>query len=197
VCLGLITLASATVSQAYPVPNPVPTRWELDFEPHYLRIATLQDPQTGEPRAYWYLTYTITNNSDSDLRYAPSFVMYDSEGNLQDSGAPAHVTRTILDLLDNPLIQDELTIGGVLRVGRANAKSGVAIWPVESAGVDEVTIFVGNISGETATVEDPATGDDVVLRKTLALTYDTPGEVLALMRRGGLEEPAEERWIMR
>jgi hypothetical protein len=195
----LLTLASATVvqTQAYPVPSPVPTRWELDFEPDYLRIATMRNPKTDTPEAYWYLTYTVTNNTDTDLQFAPSFIMYDSEGRLQDSAAPARVTRAILALLDNPLIEDELTVSGEIRVGEANAKSGVVIWPVDSATVDEVTIFVGNLSGETATIIDPVDGSEVVLRKTLALFYETPGEVLALLRKSGIEEPNDSLWIMR
>ncbi len=196
-CLLTLALATAVQTQAYPVPNPVPTRWELDFEPDYLRIATLRNPETGTPEAYWYLTYTVTNNTDTDLQFAPSFVMYDSEGRLQDSSAPARVTRALLALLDNPLIEDELTVSGEIRVGEANAKSGLVIWPVDSATVDEVTIFVGNLSGETATIIEPIAKTEVVLRKTLALFYETPGEVLALLRRSGIEEPNDSLWIMR
>lgn len=196
-CLGLVVMLGSLRASGYPVPSPVVERWEFDFQPGYLRLATLPTGANGEMEAYWYFTFTVTNNGSMDREYAPSFVMYDSEGELRASGAPPKATKAILELLDNPLIEDEISIGGTLRVGKANARSGVVIWPVESAAVDQVIIFVGNISGETAVETDPLTGEKVVLRKTLALTYDTPGDVLPLLRQGGLPEPSDSLWIMR
>ncbi len=188
---------AAVQCPAYPIPDPVATRWEFACDIGELRIATLPTGEDGEREAYWYFTYTVTNETDKDLQYAPSFVMYDSEGDLRQSGAPAEATRGILALLDDPLVEDELSIGGTLLQGEANAKSGVVIWPVASAAVDRITIFVGNISGEAVIETDPATNEPVVLRKTLAVSYETPGEVIQLLAVGAISEPDDLLWIMR
>jgi hypothetical protein len=189
--------AAVTTALAYPVPNPVPSRWEFTFETIEFNTITLPTGRAGAPEAYWYLTYTVTNDTDADRNYAPSFVMYDDQGDLRTSGVSADAMRQILSRLNTPYVEDELSISGMLRRGEANARTGVVAWPVASAKVDTIHIFVGNLSGETAIEVDPLTGDEIVLRKTLALTYEVPGDALARSRAVQLGDPVMTEWIMR
>ncbi|HWB19488.1 MAG TPA: hypothetical protein VG711_04240, partial [Phycisphaerales bacterium] len=76
-----------------------------------------------------------------------------------------------------------------------NAKDGIAVWPAANPEVNEISLFVAGISGESTRVKDPKTGNDVILRKTLERDYLIPGDSTA---RGG--QPAQlqnETWVMR
>jgi hypothetical protein len=71
----------------------------------------------------------------------------------------------------------------------------VAIWPARNHQVNQVSLFVSGMSGETATVENPVSGERVLLRKTLQRDYLVSGDVLP---RGSLPVPlVAETWVMR
>lgn len=183
-----------------PEPDPVPRRWQLDFAPGDLRIVTIDTPGLGA-RAYFYLTYRVTNNSGADQLFAPAFDLMTEDGKIARSGRdiPGEVTRQILAGLDNPLIQDQISILGVLLQGRENSKQGVAVWSADELGTDEVTVFAAGFSGETRAVTalDPKTGGQnrSLLRKTMMLRYKVAGD---LDRRGSEPFPLiEQRWILR
>ncbi len=202
-CVALVALPMAcvaTTAGAAPEPSPVPTTWEFDFREGPMRLITVDMPGVG-PRAYFYLTFTITNFWGGELLYAPEFVLKTEEGEVQTSGqnVPPQVNEYILDLLNDPLIDDQSTILGQVLEGIENAKSGVVIWPATDLNVDEIMVFAANLSGEHTTywTKDPETGDRkrIVLRKTRMLRYETPGEIAG---RGARPlELVEKRWIMR
>ena len=76
-----------------------------------------------------------------------------------------------------------------------NAKDGLVIWPAASTHVNEMSLFISGISGETARVTNPATGENIILRKTLQRDYLVRGDALA---RGS--RPAElvaQQWVLR
>lgn len=194
--IGTHRAALATV----PEPEPVARRWELDFKPGAFRFTTIE--VEGQPaKSYLYLTYRVANNSKEDVLYAPVFEVATAEGALLRSGADVspEATKAILAKLDNPLMQDQISILGTLQQGDANAREGVVIWTLPKADIDKATIYVSGLSGETQTVEvrDPKTKElkRVSLRKTRMLTYRMPGDVT----KQGNEpfEKAEDRWIMR
>jgi len=198
--LTLSLLAAAAV--AAPEPEVVPRRWQLDIRPGPLRVTTIMVPVPGStsgemmPRMFYYLPYTVTNKSGEDLLFAPSFELSTDEGELMRSGrgVPVEVTRQIIEGLQNPFVQDQISIIGQLLQGEENRKDGVVIWPVNETDVTEVVIYAAGFSGETATVEDPD-GKKVVLRKTLMIRYRVPG---TLEGQGSTPlEPYETRWVMR
>lgn len=75
---------------------------------------------------YFYLTYTVTNNTDEDILLAPSFDLSTETGInvVAGRGVPASVTREILGRLNNPLLNDQVNMIGVLRRGVAHAREG-------------------------------------------------------------------------
>ncbi|MHC5023845.1 MAG: hypothetical protein ACYTGG_08025 [Planctomycetota bacterium] len=186
-------LAVAQVTLAYPKPAPVPYRWELNFKAGDLRLYL--DESTGD--YYWYFVYEVTNRTGRDQLWAPSFVLFTDAGQILRSGddVPARVTRELLELLGNPLLQEQTAVIGTIRQGRENLIEGLAVWPARRLDVNEQSLFIAGISGETARVQNPATGEDVILRKTLQRDYLIPGE--AVGRSSRPVEVAGERWIMR
>lgn len=183
-----------------PEPDPIPRRWQLSLEMGPLRVITIETPG-GEPRAYFYLTYTVTNASGSDILLAPMFELVGGDAKVRRSGrdVPADVTRTILERLDNPFLQDQISIIGLLLQGAENAKEGLVVWPADDLKPGSLTVYAAGFSGEMRTIEvpDAATGQptSITLRKTLMVRYDVPGEI---DRRGDRPlDVLEKRWILR
>ncbi len=193
-------IGGGVMSGMAPEPDPVPRRWQLDFAPGALRMTTMNVEGVGQ-RAYFYMTYKVANSTGGDLLLAPALELATEEGEVIRSGrdVPAAVTRRILDDLANPFLQDQNSIVGMILQGEANAREGLAIWPVNDLDVDEITVYAAGFSGETAPVEfkNPSTGEvtKVLLRKSLMMRFTSPGELQV-----GSNEPVEmteKRWIMR
>lgn len=189
----LCQLGVVVAAAAYPVPSSFPIRWELEFQPGPLRLYF----DDLEEQHYWYFTYTVINRTGQDRIWAPHFVLFTDGGEILSAGTdvPERITREIYDMLGNNLIETQYAILGEILQGREHAKEGLVIWPARKLEVTELSLFISGISGETARVANPLTGENVLLRKTLQRTYLIPGNPDA---RGS--EPAdlqEERWIFR
>ncbi|UYV11623.1 MAG: hypothetical protein NCW75_09970 [Phycisphaera sp.] len=196
VVVGVVAASAALP----PEPNPIPLRWQLDLDVGPLRVASVETPGQG-PMLYYYLTYTVTNNTEQDILLAPSFELSTETGTnvVAGQGVPASVTRELLDRLSNPLLSDQVNMIGVLRRGEAHARDGLVVWPVRDVQADETRVYMAGFSGETARIQliDRESGNprDVVLRKTLMAVHEVPGHVDGLG-----SDPitrSETRWIMR
>jgi hypothetical protein len=183
-----------------PEPDPVPRRWQLDLKPGPLRLAVIDVPGKGQA-SYFYMTYKVTNTSGTDLLLAPAFDLANDRGVVVRSGrdVPAEVTKELLTRLDNPFLEDQIGILGILQQGPENAKEGLVIWPAEDLKGEEVVVYAAGFSGESRTIEgpDPKTGEPkrFNLRKTLMLRYRIPGEIYD--RGSEPFEVTERRWILR
>jgi hypothetical protein len=201
--LALVGTAALTVTtpvQAAPEPAPIPKRWQLDIKPSPLRMAIV-DTVGGAPRAYFYMTYKVTNNTPTDILFAPAFELATDEGDLLRSGrdVPFAVTSAIMERLANPLLEDQISIVGNLLRGQENAKEGLVVWPMPTNHCEEIIVYAAGFSGETVTVEVPGRNEGEMerklLRKTLMLRYRAPGEMEPAF--GAPLLPYEDRWIMR
>ena len=47
--------------------------WQLDFEFHDPTRITLTLPGEAEPTTFWYLLYTVTNNTGREVEFYPTF----------------------------------------------------------------------------------------------------------------------------
>lgn len=192
--LGVVTMVALA-----PEPDPVPRRWQLSIEPGPLRLASVEIPNEGT-RAYYFMTYKVTNTTDQDLLFAPAFELANDDGEVLRSGreVPAEVTKDVLGRLESPFIQDQITIVGTLLQGEANAKEGVVIWPVTNTHPREITVYAAGFSGETRGYETKnadGTVNRILLRKTLMMSFTSPGELKA----HGTEPigMSDKRWVMR
>ncbi|MCA9279838.1 MAG: hypothetical protein H6815_09660 [Phycisphaeraceae bacterium] len=197
--VGACLLGIGLPAMAAPEPDPVPTRWQLYVETSPLSLINLQDDR-GNVHPYFYMTYEVTNDSGQDLVFAPVFELADDEGRTVRGGrgVPGSVTRRLMDMLENPLLQDQVSVLGLLLQGNDNARQGLVIWPAEDLNVDNISIFCAGFSGETETVNFPTRNGaerSVLFRKTLMLSFDTPGTLVP--GRTPDMRPAETRWVMR
>lgn len=183
-----------------PEPDPVPRRWQLDFTPGALRTVTLTLAD-GSVRSFAYMTYKVVNNTGQDLLFAPSLELSTDEGSLIRAGreVPAEATRRILESLQNPFLQDQISVVGPLLQGEENAREGLAVWLLPDVSVAELTVYIAGLSGETRAIEtrDAKTGETnrTLLRKTMMIRYFGPGEVDPAS--GNEISRADDRWILR
>jgi hypothetical protein len=190
----------ATASQA----------WQLDLQISPLRIAQVEVAK-GDVRAFYYLTYTVTNNTSRDLRlFAPSWELMTGDGTITRSGrdVPGSVVAQLKAKVSSGDqvgdVVDQIEIIGPLMQGKENARRGLVVFAASSLRPTDLSVFAAGFSSETQEYIPPApvareggkeTRDPVILRKSRMIRYFAPGD---LTGRG--DEPlsqVEATWVMR
>jgi hypothetical protein len=186
----------ATTMEAFPKPSLYPKSWELQFTHGKPTRIVVQSQGAAVPKAYWYMIYTVTNNTDREQLFLPAFELATEDGRVirNDINIPAAVFNAIKRREGIRFLEPAAMIGGELRLGPDQARDGVAIWPEPALEMGTFSIFVSGLSGEHATVKGPG-GKDVILRKTLQLNYLIRGDDVFPGEDEVNENP--EQWIMR
>jgi hypothetical protein len=188
VSLGVSSLLAA------PEPSVVPVSWELNFK--HGPIERLQITQNGKLNTYWFMRYTVINNTGKDILFTPDFQLMTNTGQVQEAykEVPADIFAKIKTLYKNELLESPHNIVGKLLQGEDNARDGVILFGGVDADTRNFKVFISGISGETAEVKDPKSGKPVILQKTLVLEYNVPGEAIGI-------EPVPEykgaKWVMK
>ncbi|HEV2294802.1 MAG TPA: hypothetical protein VGR35_13185 [Tepidisphaeraceae bacterium] len=211
--LGLFVLsplASTPLARAaddapgtYPKPSPYPITWELKFK-HSEPKRIVVDLPGQAPQAFWYMMYTVINNTDQSRTFLPVFEMLTDDGTVirSDRNIPYKVFEQIKAREKSKYLEHFTQIGGEVRIGEDEARDGVAIWKEPMAEMGSFAIFVTGLSGETARLKDAegnemkdAKGEPIILRKTLQMNYHVRGDEVY----PGLDEVnrRSEQWIMR
>lgn len=194
---GMLAALAADRAVAYPEPAIVSLDWALDFRLGQPGVISVKSPEKDDPQLFWYVTYTVTNLTSEDQLFIPDVHLLTDAGHLLQAGrnVPPAVFNEIKKHLDNPLLIHPVQIVGRILQGLDNARDGVFIWPVPDADVNEISIFIGGLSGETIEIQDPVTSEKHLLRKTLMLRYDTPGGAAQTARKPFVNRG--QKWIMR
>jgi len=185
-----------TARAEFPKPSPYPKSWELEFVHGKPQRVVVQDAQTNAPRAYWYMTYQVTNNTDNEQPFLPAFELVTEDGRIvrNDIRIPRVVFDEIKRREGNKYLEPAALIAGKLRIGVDEARDGVAIWPEPSAEMGRFSIYVSGLSGEIAQVKG-ATTKPVILHKTLQLNYHIRGDEVYPGEDEVNENPSQ--WVMR
>ncbi len=193
---GLGFLIAGAPAIAAPEPDAVPRRWEFRMEPGDLRIACVSTPN-GEPRAYFYMTYTVTNATGQDRFFAPRFELATDNGEIVRSGknVPPEVADELIRRIDNPFLKSEIDVQGLLLQGDEYRRDGLVVWRADDLLADEISVYAAGFSGETRTIDRPDNGEPILLRKTIMLRHSTPGDLDC--RDDRTLERISTRWIMR
>lgn len=188
---GAATVVHA--AERHPEPRTVPGSWQLDFTWEKPRAIVLEDGD-GAYRWYWYMPYTVVNNSGRTVLFIPEITIATDTGQTIDAGAniPAGLFPLIEQELGNPFLESPIEVVGELLEGEDYARESVAVWPAFEENVTELTIFVAGISGETATVRNPVTDEMVMMRRTLMLRFRLPGDPPSPQRQAVLFEDSRE-----
>ena len=208
--LSVATLASLLPSSAqaktYPVPSvyPLPSAWYLNFKHGIPKRIVVAVPGEKVPTAYWYLTYTVTNNTGKEQEFYPQFEMVTQDGKIHasDHGVPLAVFNAIKKSEGNDLLVSANDIAGTIHQGEDQARDGVAIWEEPMARMGDFSIYAGGLNSEAVVPTDDsgvplkdAAGQPMKLWKTLELQYSIFGDEV---KPGNDEVHAKpDRWIMR
>jgi hypothetical protein len=196
-------LLVATAPAIYPQPAVAPKAWQLDFDHDAPKRIVVEVPGGTAPKAYWYLTYAITNHTGAEQVYLPHFELLTKEGNVlrSDTELSDSVFRAIARSERRKPLEPALKLAGPILQGEDQARFGVAIWEEPSIEMGSFSIFAHNLSGESAPLTDAAgnpvadaQGNPIVLRKTLQLDYTVAGDNLYA---GDPIKQVGKTWVMR
>jgi hypothetical protein len=199
--LALFVISRPAMS--HPEPKIITEAWEFDFTFKQPRVISVKDID-GMTRYYWYLPYTVTNNTGEDRLFVPHFAVLTDAGHLISAGRDVDPTifAAVYAEQRDELLESPVKIIGRLLQGEDNARSSVAIWQAPEQDVDKMWVFIAGLSGETAIVDNPVPDDDpetddqtVVLRKTLMIEFETPGTIDDLRNKPVVQ--TGKKWIMR
>lgn len=201
---ALLLSSAAPTTQAYPEPSKSPISWELKFDYQPPMRIVVEIPGSPVPKAYWYMTYTVTNGGDQDQNFLPTFEWVSHTGKVtrSDQAVPDAVFQKIKAKTGNTLLENAVKIEGTIHVGDDQAKDGVAIWPETDARVGEFTIFVTGLSGESTPMTDSSDkpmadkdGKPVLLFKSTQIDYKLAGD--EVYPGNDLLTKIGQRWVMR
>lgn len=174
--LGAMLLAAAAFGQ--PEPSPAPVSWELKFEP--TPPARIQVDTGNGARTYWYLLYTVTNETGQDIDFHPEVVRVneiESEATIEQAHSqPAKAPHITVDPAvvglhtriyeaikerhkkTHPFLKPPVEAIGRLLQGKDNARSSVIVFPDLDPRISSFTIYVTGLSGEVVTRPNPLSG---------------------------------------
>jgi hypothetical protein len=184
---GSFLPTSIAVAGKYPEPSvyPLPNAWYLTFKHGKIKRIVVDVPGKKAPTAYWYLLYTVTNNSGKEVDFLPDFEMVTEDGKIHrsDQGIPLPVFNAIKKAEGNDLLITPATAAGPLHQGEDQAKDSVAIWEEPASRMGAFSIFVGGLNSEFTHATDndgkpvmDADNKQITLRKTLQLDYYILGD---------------------
>ncbi len=156
--LILTTLASIVqLGNGYPKATDRAERWQLRLDTGDLRFYRAADTGAG----YWILVYEVTNETDKDHRWIPQFDLVTDKGEIIPDGndVPRSVKLAVLAIFGDPLMQSQSDASGPLLQGEENAIRSVAIWKAGREDIREVQVFAGGVSGDTADIIHPISGE--------------------------------------
>lgn len=150
-------------------------RWQLRLDTGDLRF--YRDPESN--LGYWILIYEVTNETNEDHRWIPQFELVTDKGDIIADGdeVPRDVQLTLLDIFGDPLMKSQSDASGPLLQGEENAIRGLTVWKAGNEDVREVQVFAGGVSGDTAEVIHPITGEPKKLHRVIQLSWFVDGGV--------------------
>ncbi len=199
----------AGLAIAAPQAEVASTKWQLDltFEDPQRIILTLPGQET--PATFWYVLYTVTNNTGKDIQFFPSFRLVTDTLKVVDGGdeiSPS-VYESVLERhrAEFPFIAAPSKVTGPLLQGEENSRTSVAVFKDFDSEASDFTIYVGGLSGEMTRVANPSfdaskpesetNPRSFSLRRTLAITYDFPSDTIS--RHAAQPVRRSREWVMR
>jgi hypothetical protein len=202
---AIISLSADVTARAeYPKPSPYPISWELKFDHSQPQRIVVKSPGDAAPQAYWFMTYSVTNNTDREQTFLPVFEMVTQDGKVirSDNRISAAVFDAIKRQVKDKYLEPFTKVGGDLLIGGDQTKDGVAIWKEPMARMGQFSIYVQGLSGEAVNLKDDEgkevktpDGNPVILRKTLQLNYFIRGDDVYPGEDEVNANP--EQWVMR
>lgn len=191
------------------MPAPVSSSWQLDVtfsDPQRIEVTL---PGESEPRTFWYLLYTVVNNTGRDVGFFPSVSIVTDTLTTVQAGDNVH--PSVYDAIkarhekEHPFFAPPAKVTGTLLQGSSNSRTTAAVFASLDPAADEFTVFASGFSGEIRRVPnpsyDPKRGNSeenpqsFILRRTLAIVYRLPGDQDS--RKLAIPVRQRREWVMR
>jgi hypothetical protein len=143
---------------------------------------------------------------DGEIREVKKWIKVGEEVKEVPELIPPVVLEMIRAREKNPRLESVTEIASTIRLGEDQAREAVAIWPEPTPEMGRFTIFVTGLSGEAVVLSgekgEPVMRttkdgkkEPIILRKTLALTYQMYGD--DQNPGGDPVEAVSKEWVMR
>ncbi len=207
--VGLAVLIVGAGVFAAPEPSLLARSWELDFAFHDPERILVTLPGDTHPTTFWFMIYTVTNNSGQDQGFYPAFDLVTDTLQVITGGDQVHpaVVEAIRARYKKlyPFFVDPLKVSGTLLQGPDNAKTSAVVFRNFDPAANHFTIYAGGLSGEVQRLQNfmfdsqkPESGENprfFVFRKTLGISYDLPGDEKS--RPQAKPVRVKREWVMR
>ena len=206
---ALVCALSGLVAEAAPQASILPESWALNVKFHDPQRITFQLPGDPHVTTFWYLLFEIANNTGEDVGFYPSFRLVTDTLEVVEGGDD--ISPSVYDAIfarhrhEYPFAVPPATITGSILRGEDNARASAAVFRMFDKQANGFTIFVSGLSGDIERVRNPrfdatqAESDTnprfFILRRTLAITYDLPGDVETRIEATPVRR--ERKWVMR
>ena len=209
VCLFIASsLILTAAARGAPQADLISPSWQLDFNFRDPQRITITLPGSSTPSTYWYVLFEVTNNTGRDREFYPSFEIVTNTLRVikAGDGISPRVYEAIAERhrSEFPFFATPARISGPLLQGAENSRASAAVFQLFDPEASEFTLYVAGLSGEVTRVSNPVydpdrSPDDVpaafVLRRTLAIKYDMPGDPATRSRTIPVRRSRE--WTMR
>ncbi|MBI4719424.1 MAG: hypothetical protein HY763_16635 [Planctomycetes bacterium] len=222
IALAAALLLPRGYAAAAPTADLVSSSWQLDFHFHDpQRIAVLL-PGDRQPTTFWYMLFRVVNHTGRDVEFFPSFTIVTDTLQVVVGGDEVH--PSVYDAIasrhrnDAPFFAPPSKITGPLLQGDENGRTSAAVFRPFDPRASRFTVYIGGLSGEMTRVASPMdaeAGDRVLgaepdsaaaakpvesagaflLRRTLAVGYDLPGDPTTRALAAPVRRSRE--WVMR
>ena len=130
-------------------------KWTLDFQYEPPTAIVVKTPD-GTKQVFWYVVYTVTNNSAEKHDFVPAFTLMSDTGVVRKAGIYPIAYEAIKMNRKIPFLENAMKMIGPIEPGVDNAKTGVAIFAPLDTRADRISIFVEGLSGQY--IERPKLG---------------------------------------
>lgn len=200
---------AASAAGAEPAMGLARSSWELDFEFQDPRRIVVQLPGDNHKTTFWYLLYEVTNRTNSEVGFFPSFRLVTDTLKVVEGGA--EVSPTVYDVIASrhekayPFFAPPRKVTGPLLQGEENSRASAIVFRQFDKEASSFTVYISGLSGEVTQVVNPSLGigqgstenrePRFLLRRTLAIRYDLPGDPSTRSRANPIRR--DRQWVMR
>jgi hypothetical protein len=200
---------AAVPCSAAPEPSAGSKSWQLDFRFRDPERITVRLPGDDADTTFWYVLFTVVNNTGEDVSFFPSADLVTDT--LQVVRAGDDISPSVYEAIaarhakEFPFFASPAKITGPLLQGEDNHRTSALVFRTFDPSASKFTLYVGGLSGEITRVINPGFDEKepesesnaryFVLRRTLAVSYDLPGDVSTR----GVAAPVRRHreWVMR
>ena len=210
-CMGMLAwfCGSASATAQVLKPSRALLSWELKFSFSDPQRISLTLPGAPQPATYWYMLYTVENDTDRDVPFYATAELVTAS--LQVIKGGEQISPTVYDAIKarhkitHPFMIDPSRVSGTLLQGEDNAKTSMVVFRQFNREDNAFSIYFSGLSGEIKQQPNPSfdarqpeskkNPRTFTLRKTLEIKYDLPGDETT--RRLAKPIRRERGWVMR